>query len=164
MYTIRQMVSLGLQGRAEAGIRVRQPLPGPVIHTREQLSHDGFKEIIEEELNVKSATYQVVGPTGVNGITMNFEITPELKAEGVARELVRYIQNARKKAGLQVDDRILLGIYTDNPQLQEVTQLFSDYIFSETLATGHLKTPEQGNYQEKIELDGQTVNIALSKA
>ena len=64
-------------------------------------------------------------------ISMNLEITPELELEGYARDLVRFIQEARKEAGYNVEDRIRIHIKTDN--LEAI--LASYDICSETLST-----------------------------
>lgn len=161
MYIVRSMVSLGLQGRANAGIKIRQPLGPPVIDLQRGFSSTGFKTILEEELNVKGATYRIVGPKGTNKITMELEITPDLETEGIMRELIRQIQNARKKAGLNVEDRIHLKIESDSAQITEAVKKFKDTIFTETLATAELKG--KGSYSETVKVEGQDVKISLAR-
>lgn len=164
MEMIRTMVRLGLQGRADQNVKVRQPLAGPVVRTRTQLSSAGFKNILEEELNVKSAEYLVVGETGVNGITMDFNITPELRLEGLSRELVRHIQNARKNAGFNVEDRISLAFESQDAELTDAFSKFKKTIHLETLATAELANREEAEYSETVKVDGQEATIWLKRA
>ncbi len=160
METIRAMISLGLQGRALESINVRKPLLGPIVTTKRELS-EGLKQLLEEELNVKSGIYKV-SSSEPNGITMNFEITPELKAEGLMRDIVRHVQNARKQAGLNVEDRILLQISSESTEITEAITTFKDTIFTEALATGGLDG--DGDYQVTVKVEGQEVAVKLSKA
>ena len=163
MEMMRTMINLGLSGRADNGIKVRQPLPGPIVTTKRQLSSNGFKSILEEELNVKPATY-VVSATKPNGITMNFEITPELKREGIMREIVRHVQNARKKAELNVDDRIELSLVSNDNSISEAIKEHADTIKSETLATTLSITKKDLGYQEEVKVEGEMLEISLKKA
>ena len=66
-------------------------------------------------------------------ILLDGRITPELELEGLAREVVRHVQNARKDAGLEMDDRIALYLYTDDAKLSEAIEKHRDYIAAETL-------------------------------
>lgn len=66
-------------------------------------------------------------------VALNTEITPELENEGMVRELIRLVQEARKEAGFEVADRILLNIET-TPELSEILKKFEDEIASEVLA------------------------------
>ncbi|MBI3282701.1 class I tRNA ligase family protein, partial [Candidatus Curtissbacteria bacterium] len=83
--------------RKEAKIKVRQPLP-KLQYTGPKLRHE-IEGILAEELNVK----QVLRG---KSLSLDTEITPELKAEGEARELIRQIQQARKDAGCALDEKV----------------------------------------------------------
>ena len=78
------------------------------------------------------------------------------------RELVRHIQNARKNAGLNVEDRIKLKIETNSKDVKEAVDKFKDTIFTETLTTEKLKG--DGQYSETVKVEGQEVIIRLSRA
>jgi isoleucyl-tRNA synthetase len=67
-----------------------------------------FIPIIAEELNVKEV--KSVSGGEENTINLDINVSAELKEEGLARELVRVVQNARKNAGFNVDDRIKMSI------------------------------------------------------
>ena len=163
MEMIRGMINLGLKGRADEGVKVRQPLPGPTIMTRHQISSTGLKQILEEELNVKPATYTVVGENGTNGITMDFNLTDELKREGLMREIVRQIQNARKQADLQVDDRIKLSLETVSDDLKRAIEEHAKTISYETLATA-LNEGGVDGFESAVTVEGHQLVIKLQKA
>ena len=88
-----------------------------------------------EELNVKEVKFAKGKPS----IKLDTKLTDKLRAEGVMRELVRTIQNSRKKAGLNVDDRIKLHLETDNRPIADAYGQFKDQIFAEVLVTGELR-------------------------
>lgn len=125
----RQIVEVALAQRAQSGIKVRQPLAELSFHLqakRRPLSAD-FLEIIKDEVNVKQVNerddihetekdnknYQTIESGGVV-IALDTVITPELKQEGLFRDLVRHVQDARKKTGLIPDDHIILYVGKDN--------------------------------------------------
>lgn len=164
MYTVRSMINLGLKSRADAGVKVRQPLPGPIVKTRKQISSEGLKQILEEELNVKSAQYMIVGSDKTDGITMNFELTKELKSEGLMRELVRFIQNARKNAALDVENRIHLSLNTSDNSLSKAIKTFKDTIKTETLAKSLDENIENKAHQETVRVNGSEITIGITKA
>src|SRR5207245_2038925 len=66
-------------------------------------------------------------------LLLDVRITPELAREGMAREVVRHVQEARKEAGLEIEDRIALYLATDSPNLREAIENHRDYIAGETL-------------------------------
>lgn len=92
-------------------------------------------------------------------IAMNLEITPELETEGQARDLVRFIQEARKEAGYEVDDRISLNIKAEN--LEAI--LASYDIEKETLSTLDINL-ENGDIVKEVEIGENTkATIILKK-
>jgi isoleucyl-tRNA synthetase len=90
-------------------------------------------------------------------VGLNTEITRSLRLEGVARDIIRSIQNLRKESGLDVTDRIQLYI-TGDKTAAEALAVHSDYIARETLASfndkfeGDLISMELGDIQLKISL------------
>jgi len=67
-------------------------------------------------------------------VALDTELTPELEAEGLAREVVHHIQNLRKLSGLEITDRIALALQTESAALRQALELHRDYICRETLA------------------------------
>ncbi len=99
MRAVRELVREGLQLRADAKMKVRQPLASfafPFKRYPEQ-----YHEFVRAELNVKEL---VDAPE----IFLDTELTPELIREGQERELIRTVQQLRKEAGLSPDDRVRL--------------------------------------------------------
>jgi isoleucyl-tRNA synthetase len=160
MATVRELITQGLAQRAAAGVRVRQPLSKVTVSVGLELKPE-LLEIIAEELNVKEVVEGVSATDSQPAAQIDLEITAELKREGLARELIRHIQNARKNAGLNVDDRISLRVEVDGETAEAFNQ-FKDEIYRETLATAELDGEPQHN--EEVKLDGQGAKISLSKA
>jgi isoleucyl-tRNA synthetase len=73
-------------------------------------------------------------------VALDLEVTPELKRAGLAREVVRTLQEARKSAGLEVSDRIRLWLVTANADLGEALEVHADEIAREVLATAVERT------------------------
>ncbi len=75
-----------------------------------------------------------VAAEGSLTVALDIEVTPELRLEGLSRELVNRIQNLRKASGFEVTDRIHTVVYSDDTSLAEALQVYSDYIKSQTLS------------------------------
>ncbi len=67
-------------------------------------------------------------------IQLDIEVTKNLEAEGIARDIVRAIQQSRKESNLNVSDNIALKIASSNIEITKVAQIFSDYIKEQTLS------------------------------
>ena len=170
MNALRTAVNDGLSKRASEGIKVRQPLASvKLINT---ISQDTPAEVAQflidiakDELNVKSV--EIVtdseSDSAQPSVVYDLTITPELKHEGLMREIVRHVQSARKQAGLQIDDRIVLSISSDDSEISQAIDAFADVIKAETLAVElNSAADESEKYDAKIE--GKLVEISLKKA
>lgn len=170
MNALRTAVNDGLSKRASEGIKVRQPLASvKLVNT---ISQDTPAEVAQflidiakDELNVKSV--EIVtdseSDSAQPSVVYDLTITPELKREGLMREIVRHVQSARKQAGLQIDDRIVLSISSDDPEISQAVDAFADVIKAETLAVElNFAADESEKYDAKIE--GKLVEISLKKA
>lgn len=91
---------------------------------------------------------------------LNKTLTSELRAEGLSREVIRFVQNARKNAGLNIDDRINLKLSSNDHELQKVLKDFADVINSETLAIGDQTTEP---HTETVKVGEHELSIQLSK-
>ncbi|NUM25957.1 MAG: isoleucine--tRNA ligase [Candidatus Buchananbacteria bacterium] len=100
MKLVGQIVERGLAARANAGIKIRQPLLSYTTSLADKLADD-LVDIIKDELNIKELQF---GKTDNLDIT----ITDALKLEGLARELIRQINQLRKDSGLTVNDRVII--------------------------------------------------------
>ena len=94
---------------------------------------------------------------------LDTKLTPELKNEGIARDLVRFVQNARKKAGFNVEDRILLNIFSESAEITEAAKQFRGTIDSETLTVKRPEGDDWAEYTETVKLDGQEINISIAR-
>ena len=152
MAKTREIITAGLAERmkkteSEAQIKVRQPL-AKLVYAGEKLD-DFYEQIIMEEVNVKSVEHS-------EALVLDKTLTPELLEEGKIRELIRFVQSARKKAGLNVDDRIRLMVS------MEVPETYREMLMNEVLAE---ELVQEGNfgYDEIVKVHGEAVTISLEK-
>ena len=179
MARTRELINNGLslrmkQDEHQTSIKVRQPLQYAAYAGAKLAEY--YEQIMAEELNVKEirwienldeylADYEVTEGTikPENWIEISKQLTPELKREGLMREIIRHVQSARKKAGLQVDDRIELGITSSDSEITQSVDIFADTIKAETLAVklGSAAAGDMKKYDVKV--DGKLVEIYLRK-
>jgi len=96
-------------------------------------------------------------------LLLDARITPELAKEGMAREVIRYVQQSRKDADLNMEDRIALHLSADG-NLAEAIQAHRDYIANETLVSKWADAPlGEGAYGAKVKIEGQEMGIELRK-
>ena len=96
-------------------------------------------------------------------VALDTVITPELRAEGLAREIVRQMQEMRKNAGFEIADRITL-FYKADGALEEVMRSWAAYIGAETLATEMIaEIPPADAYIEKPIIDGESVIFGVRR-
>jgi isoleucyl-tRNA synthetase len=172
----REVITSGLAERAKAGIKVRQPLALVTAWNAFDVGepeefYTYYLEIIREELNVKTVNIKRSADESGTGsgvsphAELDLKLTPELKHEGLAREVIRHVQQARKQAGLEVDDRISLHLKTDDKDLAAVLHdpKLTEVIKHETLAkTLAGETP--GGFSTTVKIEGTELVIALAKA
>lgn len=153
MARTREIITEGLalrmnKSEAEEQIKVRQPL-AEYIYEGEPLD-EYYEQIIADEVNVKSVR------AGEKSY-LDKHLTEELLEEGFIRELIRFVQAARKKAGLEVDDRIKLSIDT------EISGGWQDVLKTEVLAV-ELGRDNNYQYDEVVKVNGKNITISLEKA
>ena len=120
MQRVREIVEIGHALRKEANVPVRQPLLSMSTSHKSLLTE--FEQLIMDEMNVKTIKYQH------NKNELDLTITPELKEEADARELIRKIQDARKQLGVMINQKIVLT----TPWMPESKKL-KDWIINKTL-------------------------------
>jgi isoleucyl-tRNA synthetase len=91
-------------------------------------------------------------------VALNLELTPELRLEGLAREVVHAIQGARKAAGLQVEDRIALELGGAD-ELLDAVRAHEAYVAGETLAVSLSYSGADG---EPVSIDGREFFIKVA--
>lgn len=124
--------------------------------------------ILPEDVEVRAdaRTGFVVAAEGAYLAALKTGLTPELIQEGLARELVRHIQELRKQAGLDIPDRIHLSVLA-TPRLAEAIAAHRSYILSETLARSFSDLPLQAApdvFTAVLEFDGEKAQVSLQKA
>lgn len=134
MIIARIVSSQALAKRAEAGIKVKQPLASYKITIPELKQEKEICELIASEANVKQVLYD--DKAGESGV-LDTEITGELKEEGLARELVRIIQDMRAKANLKPKEPADFYIYTENKEIQNII-LKNENKFKKDLSLKHI--------------------------
>lgn len=165
MRTARKVVEMGLSLRKDAGIRVRQPL-GAVLVEGVKFSNE-LEQIITDELNVKDLRYGREEKEGVwkeDGklfVYISTEITKELKKEGLAREIIRAINDIRKERKLTIDDRISVLYETDDAGLLAVFAEYTDEIKRGVLAD-EIKKGVRGT-GSSFEIDGMKLALSVGK-
>ena len=180
METVKDIVSVALHIRSKAGrgYGSRQPLSEMRLYGVNPIGD--YSDILKDEVNVQKVTFIQTNelskaldgmkePSGTEGtrnyifVTLELYRSPELKREGLMREVIRHVQSARKKAGLQVDDRIMLHLATNDEQLRQALTEHADTIASETLATIAPQQPGDALYHTTAMVDGAELQVSLGK-
>lgn len=174
MTRTRELITNGLAIRMKRderqdSIKIRQPLPY-MSYAGERLD-DYYEQIMADELNVKEVRWvenlsaYLEEYDDVDNITdeavwveVSKNLTPELKREGLSREVIRFVQNARKQAGLSVDDRVILSLKTTDEELQRATHEYQSVIEAECLAS----FGDIDQNSTNVVIDGMKLNIALN--
>ncbi len=108
-----KIIEIGLSERDKIGIGLKWPLKAADISSNFDINKE-LMEIIKNQLNVKEIHFNRINKLDVPSVKLNPNLTPELEAEGYARELSRQIQDFRKKIGLQKKERVKVIIITDD--------------------------------------------------
>ncbi len=134
MSLVQQICEQGNMARKTQQISTRQPLSLLTISSNQKINlSDSLLEIIKNEINVKKI--EIVSSKDNLIVTLDTNITPELKEEGDSRDLIRQIQSLRKEANLNLDDKIIIFAPT-------WPQKFEAEIKSKTLAESINKAEE----------------------
>lgn len=172
MTSVREIINQGLSKRAEVRLKVRQPLAkvtlrGGGIDFLDTGAPQAqfYAGILLEELNVKQVILQPVDEDQII-VELDTSITPELKREGLMREVIRHTQQTRKTAGLNVDDRIELYLYTEDEELKQAITEHSEAISAETLATTLHQTDDavEDAYTTVLTVEAASLALAIRKA
>ncbi|MCR4283733.1 MAG: class I tRNA ligase family protein [Parcubacteria group bacterium] len=157
MKEIRKIVSLGLEARAEAGFKVRQPLQKLIIKNEKLKGKDDLLELVKDEVNVKEVAFDA----GIsNEVKLDLELTPELIAEGQFRDMVRFVQGLRKKASLTPDDEISVSVKTSSSGQELLKKFENEFKEIVNARTVEFKDIEDG---ELLKLDDLEIHIKITK-
>jgi isoleucyl-tRNA synthetase len=154
MEKVRGVVSVALKERADAKIKVRQPLS--LLTIGEKIKED-FLYLIREEVNVK----EVVFDESLKGtVILDTKITEELKREGDVREIIRSVQSMRKEAGLVPSDKINL-FYVGGSLLDLLSK--EEDNFKEETGIAEIEEGGKDNFLAKktVEINGEEIVISI---
>src|SRR5262249_31762802 len=140
--------------KIQAALAIELPCPnGPVV------------------LEPADVVLQLRAPEGWAGVAdrgtqvlVDARVSDTLKLEGIARDITRHVQDLRRKAGLEMADRIVLHLSSDSPVLNRAIQAHLSYICNETLAKWSPKPLEGPDvHQTVVKVNGQSLTIQLRK-
>ncbi len=171
--------SVGRAARAQAGIKVRQPLAEALVAGLSPVEQSGLEMLTDsiiEELNVKKLgfvtdaaalsvdTYSMIAE-GPISVAIDKRLTPELADEGLVREITHRLQGLRRTAGFEIADNIVTYFETDE-HTERVMANWADYIRKETLSRELIKDlPEDAAVTaEDFKLEGHGVKLGVKKA
>ena len=177
MEVVREIVTLGLSARKEKSLAVRQPLAALAFEfadAKMDLAED-YGKIILEEMNVKAMDAKLLdkglrgegvaimpGAKAVKNFYLDINVTPELKKEGVARELERQVQDLRKKSGLKVGELVDVYYNTLDESLEDSLLNLLDR--KKTFVNQVSKSLEiEVDYEVQATVDGKAVWIGIVK-
>jgi len=174
MDLVRRICALGLKLRAKAGIKVRQPLSKLKIKEQKPEADKELLNLIKEELNVKEVetTREIseeikrqknwlIETEGDITLALDTEITLKLKEEGQIRELIRQIQDMRKKAALTPKDKIIVQ-YKTSAELENLIRNNKELIRNETFAEDLILPEGSALIEKESEIDGEKLWLGLS--
>src|SRR5262249_39535371 len=124
------------------------------------------------ELEPGDVVVQLKAPEGWAGvadrgtqIVVDARVSEELKQEGMARDVVRHVQELRKSSNLEMEDRIVLHLATESAALAQAIKVHQSYSCSETLATHLSPRPLEGKdiHPASVKIDGQSLTIQLRR-
>ncbi len=155
MEKVREIVTKALELRQKSGIKVRQPLSSLKIKGVE-LEED-MLEIIKEEVNVKSID---IDNNIEKDVVLDTTLTTELKNEGIARDIIRGIQDARKSENLNPSENIKLIVCT-TPEVKNIFVEFSSMIKTPTQTTEVSYSDDEQKY--KVDIPDHSTSLSIVK-
>ncbi|OGL88899.1 hypothetical protein A3H75_02075 [Candidatus Uhrbacteria bacterium RIFCSPLOWO2_02_FULL_51_9] len=168
MQTARKIVELGLAARMEAAVKIRQPLSE--FRITGAVLEEEFLALVRDELNVQVVSNDaaplhapwIMKQEGNIIVSLNTEMTEELRELGTVREMVRRINDARKTAGLSIQD--IVPIYIDaSERVRAIVEKHRDTLTRQTLAREIVLERPDGMTGAEVEVDGETVWIGVGK-
>lgn len=161
MNYVRSSINLILAERTKAGIKVRQPLASayiPKVVDGYKLTastyYDQLISLIKEETNIK----EILIKDDIQQVSIDTELTDELREEGSLREIIRHIQQERKEKGMSPEDKISI-VYNVDSGLDSLIQKYQTYLLEETLALSI--SSDEVNQGREIKIGTDTVIFTI---
>ena len=133
------------------------------VASQSDVKIDGFPTLSFDMFELKLTPKQefAIANLGNNLVVLDIELSQQLVEEGKLRELIRELQVARKEAGLNIDDRIVLNIQANCEHMQKLIQDNLSMINEEVLCVSNEAL--QDGFKKQIDVDGEIVNIVIKK-
>lgn len=160
MDKLREIAYQALSLRQKAGIKVRQPLKELRIKNYELRGKKELLNIIQDEINVKEIIFD---DKIKEELELDTTITPELKEEGIIRELTRQIQEERKNQGLVPKDKISITLEVHAQKLQLMLEHWKDFIKKETGAEEFKIQIASQEIAEGIVINEEKIGLKIQK-
>ncbi len=161
MELTRDIIEKALAKRAEEGIKIKQPLSRLTVKGAK--IDGGYAELIKDEVNVKGIEF--TNTSEIIEIEFDTKLTPELKQEGILRELVRFVNGLRKESGLTISDEI--NVYWDGKSklVKDTLDRLVEELKKDTLALGVInkKTDLPENQNKLVAIDGEEIWLGVEK-
>lgn len=163
MKLVREVVSLGLEKRAAANIKVRQPLAAMMVTWTGAPLDGELSALVQDEMNVKIVRFEALsGELAGAPITVDIDttLTPELVQEGMLREVVRAVQGLRKLKGLTPSDKAILNVRADSDSLKGLVRSNEDSLINST-ALSSVEYVEEGSVDETLTFTEGSLYLSL---
>lgn len=163
MDEVRNIVAMALAERAAALIKVRQPLQKLKVKSLKlKDKSEELLDLIKDEVNVKEILFSDESKDGVKLVELDTVITPELKEEGIMRELVRAAQEFRKELGLKPENLISLWISGDS-YVTKTAEKNKELIAKETRSRAIIfeESSKEGVSKKEVVVNGEKVFLAI---
>ena len=166
MEIVRQVSSIGLKLREDAGLKLRQPLSKAYIGIEEEF----LQEIVKAELNVLDIEYSkqpkdgkglISAGEGNMFVTLDTNISQELKEEGIWNEFVRKYRDVRKKRGMKIGDMVTLSIGCSEKNILDILQKKLEENKEEMQVKESSFKEDIENISGKFDIDGIEVKISV---
>jgi isoleucyl-tRNA synthetase len=161
MVMAREIVALALAERVKVQIKVRQPLSRFKIKSQRVKMDKDLQSLIQDEVNVKKIIF---GAKIKNEIELDTKITKSLKEEGIVREVVRNLQEMRKKSDLKPKDKIFV-YYSAEPALKKILEKNKKIILRDTIAVGlsPIFPQKEGVVEKEIDCAGMKLHLGIKR-
>lgn len=163
MAIVRRVVELGLAKRDEAGIKIRQMLGLVTVAIKKEIPLE-YLELIKDELNVANIEFSETNEEQII-VTLDTTITPELKAEGLKRELIRFINMLRKEGGLNLNDETDIYLSGADKELQGALADKKADILKDTLSISlnFVEAMPEVLISKEVKINEAKINLGLKK-
>ncbi|MEI6058193.1 MAG: class I tRNA ligase family protein [archaeon] len=162
---VAKIIESGLRERDKAQIGLKWPLPAVILYLKDKEKYKEFEEIIKSQLNVKQIRLETPAEKEtIFVLELDKQITPELEAEGFAREISRAVQALRKKAELVKTQHIDLEIITESKEkLLDNIKFIKDRTNSKSIHISEIPSKNKFTHTEELKIKGLNFSISLKK-